>query len=104
MEEESNQDVIKLINRVIKKVDNLEHKLDQILYMFSMKPKKPVKHKFEENSSDDEIDYSFKFSPIRDDKDLWDVSTKIEKDEEYTRNLVKKKFYESTNNKFKFYD
>lgn len=94
----SNEDLMKLVYRVIKKVDTLEEKLERVLekqdevlfYLVGNRTRKPSKSKFRVDEDEDfeELDYAFKFSPIVNDAELDHVSQKIDQDERYRRNLV----------------
>uniref|UniRef100_A0A336LSG6 CSON002469 protein n=1 Tax=Culicoides sonorensis TaxID=179676 RepID=A0A336LSG6_CULSO len=77
----TNEHLMKLIYRVIKKVDLIEEKLNQVIdYVESQKKHQPDKSQLEEEDE-------FKYRPIGNDKELDYISTKIENDEIYKRNL-----------------
>lgn len=78
----SNEDLMKLIYRVIKKVDIIEEKLDRLLQ------EKDKTANFRVVDDSEEVDYNFKFSPIKNDEELDHVSELIEHNERYKRNLV----------------
>lgn len=67
---------MKLIYRVIKKVDILEEKLDRLLV--EREEKLPLKT----------VDYGFSFTPISNDKELQTVTKKIQHEAYYKENLV----------------
>lgn len=83
MPDVSNKDLMKLIHRVLKKVDQIEEKLNVLL------EGKNSNYQMDEEEYKNS-DYDFKYTPIENDEDLDRVSIKIEKDEHYKRNLVKK--------------
>lgn len=88
MPDVSNQDLMKLIYHVIKKVDVIEQKLDQLL-----EEKEKVSNCFVPdpvNEAQHEIDYDFYYSPIKNANDLILVSKKIKHDEVYKRKFVSK--------------
>lgn len=80
----SNEDLMKLVYRVINKVDTLEEKLDEVLFVLKGKRKRP-KVQMEDFP---EIDYNFDFTPIGNAEELEHVSQRIEQDEGYRKNLV----------------
>lgn len=84
----SNEDVMKLVCRVMKKVDILEEKLDEVLSVLvgQRREKRVVE---DEEEFGEEIDYTFKFSPIGSDEELEYVSRNMDEDENYRKNLVR---------------
>lgn len=84
----SNEDLMKLVCRVMKKVDTVEEKLDQVLYVL-MGKRKTKRPRLDDEEFDEEIDYTFKFSPIGSEDELNRVSKNIDEDERYRRNLVR---------------
>lgn len=78
----SNNDLMKLINRVIQKVDIIEEKLDKLLEEKDKTPKCEVDEEFEE------ISFSFKYALIRNAEELHLISTKIKQNKKYRSELV----------------
>lgn len=74
----SNEDLMYLIHRVIKKVDLIEEKLDRVLERCRFLPK---------TLEFGEVD-NFRFKPINSEEELQQISEKILEDEEYQRYLV----------------
>lgn len=86
MPDVSNFDLMKLICSVIKKVDIIEGKLDQLL-----DEKLQIKYtipNIEALTEHDEVGPALVFSPIANVEDLNRVSRLLEQDERYTKNLV----------------
>uniref|UniRef100_A0A336MPT3 CSON002868 protein n=1 Tax=Culicoides sonorensis TaxID=179676 RepID=A0A336MPT3_CULSO len=77
----TNEHLMKLIYRLIKKVDLIEEKLNRVLEVVETeKTKQSGKFQLEEQEE-------FKFYPIGNDEELDFISTKIESDEMYKMNL-----------------
>ncbi|XP_063705757.1 uncharacterized protein LOC134834884 [Culicoides brevitarsis] len=90
MPDYSNEDLVKLIHRVINKVNTLEDKIDQVLIELknNQQTKQAVRfiHRGEEGFED--LDFDFKFTPIGSEEELAEVTQTIENDPQYRKKLL----------------
>ncbi|XP_063705603.1 uncharacterized protein LOC134834760 [Culicoides brevitarsis] len=90
MPDYTNTELMEFICRVLKKVHAIESKLDQFLGIKNDdddEEKDQTASPFDILTLNDNVDLSFNFNPINDDKELQEVTDLINKDPKYLQNL-----------------